>query len=158
MVTIRVRTVAAVEALAALRASLGVGFNTTMRRTTQVWWLDHSFKARKADEGLIEPTPDVACTLERTEVTAANLQSVADNLPALDQAESLAVGCVTWGIFYEPWRQRGQITTWPNGRAAIMLGADSEWGDWDEKSSTLTLDALDPANDLIMYNAQGARL
>lgn len=67
--------------------------------------------------------------MKRTRVTHENIEDVMCEMSTIDQREQLEVGCVTWGITYEG-DQRGQMTVWPNGRAAIALGGDSIWGDW----------------------------
>jgi hypothetical protein len=65
--------------------------------------------------------------MARTEITAENIDAAREALPR-DQAAQLAVGCVTWGVLYEPGQQRGQVTVWPDAdRAAVALGGDSIW-------------------------------
>jgi hypothetical protein len=72
-------------------------------------------------------------------VTADNLEIIAELGAGCDQMCELETGCVTWGIKYEGG-QRGQMTVWPNGRAALYLGGDSIWGDWSEESQTMVSD------------------
>jgi hypothetical protein len=43
------------------------------------------------------------------------------------------------------------MTTWPNGRAALCLGGDSIWGDWDGRY----LVTGDPGEDPIAYDVDG---
>lgn len=64
-----------------------------------------------------------------TRVTSDNIDALRDSM-AVDQAGELAVGCKTWPIHVDG--QRGQMTVWPNGRAAVALGADSIWGEWED--------------------------
>jgi hypothetical protein len=73
-------------------------------------------------------------------ITSENLEDIREQVSTCDQARALIVGCRTWGIFYEPGRQRGQMTVWPNGRGAIDFGGDSIWGDWDETHQLLVTD------------------
>ena len=89
-------------------------------------------------------------TMERITVTADNLETVRETMHGRDQAEELVVGCETWGILYQPGNQRGQMTVWPNGRAAIMLGGNSAWGDWiDGQMLTDDGELYDSAGELI---------
>ncbi len=81
-------------------------------------------------------------------VTTDNLDEARDACAALDQRAELKAGCETWGITYEGG-QRGQMTVWPEeGRGAVMWGADSEWGDWDDATRTLHLDSGMTVNDI----------
>lgn len=77
--------------------------------------------------------------MEKITVTAENIDAVKETMAAWDQAADLIPGCVTWGIIYQPGNQRGQMTTWPNGRMAISCGGDSVWGDC-ESDGTFFLD------------------
>lgn len=74
-----------------------------------------------------------------TIVTADNIEQVREEVVALDQREELVVGCETWPVWYQGG-QRGQMTVYPYGRAAIYLGGNSMWGDWDANARTLHLD------------------
>jgi hypothetical protein len=71
-------------------------------------------------------------------ITEDNLDAARELLPR-DQAREVVVGCKTWAVYYGS--QRGQMTVWPSGRAAICLGGDSEWGDWDFQAGMLTTEA-----------------
>ena len=81
-------------------------------------------------------------TLDKITVTAQNIDEVREELPC-DQAAELEIGCETWGFAHSCGR--GQITVWPNGRAAIEHGGDSVWADWD--GNALTADDNDAAYD-----------
>ena len=61
-------------------------------------------------------------------VTPGNVDALKEQLPT-DQARQLISECRTWPITHE-CGQSGQMTVWPNGRAAISLGGDSSWGEW----------------------------
>ncbi len=85
-------------------------------------------------------------TRDRVTYTTDNLTEAREACVAIDQRNELKAGCETWGITYEGG-QRGQMTVWPEeGRGAVMRGADSQWGDWDETTRTLRLDSGDPVN------------
>jgi len=93
-----------------------------------------------------------------TTITAANLETMRETVAAaaIDQAAELAPGCKTWPITYEGG-QRGQMTVWPDtGRGAICQGGESAYGDWDEETRTLTLDAPDDDGDPIVYDETGS--
>jgi hypothetical protein len=64
-------------------------------------------------------------------VTEENLRDVKAAIPIPDQAERLAVGCITHGLMVHQngnnWR--GQRTTWPNGVTALSYGGPSSWGE-----------------------------
>lgn len=93
-----------------------------------------------APENCFAAHADAYSTGQYVRVTSDNLDEVISSMAALDQAEELAPGCITWAIFYDPGDQRGQMTVWPNGRGAMACGGDSVWGDWDEDSQTLQID------------------
>ena len=76
--------------------------------------------------------------MHKTKITEENVEQVAAEMAALDQADELVVGCETWGITCAG--QGGQMTVWPSGRGAIARGAYSDWGYWDEGTRTLVLD------------------
>lgn len=78
-------------------------------------------------------------TMDCITVTAENLESVKDEMSCVDQSTELAIGCLTWGIYYAG-QNRGQMTVWPDGRGAVEFGGPSLWGDWDSKTETLTTD------------------
>jgi hypothetical protein len=89
--------------------------------------------------------------MQKIIVTAENIEDVRESVPVVDQMAELEVGCETWGIIYQGG-QRGQMTIWPSGRGAVMHGGDSEWGEWDAQSRTLTTDdgtVYDEAGDKI---------
>lgn len=76
----------------------------------------------------------------------------AHSLP-LDQAEELAVGCITWTFPYDGLT--GHITVWPDlGRAALCYNGDSIWGDWSDAQQVLISDAQ-PGEDTHRYNRGG---
>ena len=89
-------------------------------------------------------------------VTEENIEAVRDMICS-DQAERLEVGCETWSIIYTGG-QSGCMTIWPNGRGGIMLGGDTDWGDWDDKTETLTLDETDENGSPIVFDATGDRV
>ena len=65
-------------------------------------------------------------------VTAENLRGTKGAIPIRDQAERLAVGCITNGVMVHEngHRWRGQRTTWPSGVTAISYGInESTWGE-----------------------------
>lgn len=86
--------------------------------------------------------------IDETTVTAENIEQVREMCTACDQAKALEPGCITWGFTGEGG-QRGQMTTWPNGRAAIALGGDSLWGDYDPSNELMQVD------DGCHYNRHG---
>lgn len=90
----------------------------------------------------------------RETVTAENIAEIKQSI-SCDQAYELEVGCETWGILYQPGNQRGQITVWPNERAAICLGGDSSWGDWMPNQQIIILDDTDDEGAQIVYDADG---
>lgn len=69
----------------------------------------------------------------------------------VDQALVWENGCETWPIFYSGG-QRGQMTVWPNGRGAVAWGGDSQWGEWNATTQTLTLD------DGVVVDAHGTAI
>jgi len=80
-------------------------------------------------------------------ITTDNLDAAREACIAIDQRNELKVGCETWGIIYQGG-QRGQMAVWPeDGRAAVMWGSDSQWGDWDETTRTLRLDSGETVNE-----------
>ena len=83
-------------------------------------------------------------------VTAENINDVRPMVDAIDQRLELAPGCETWGI------AGGWMTAWPHeGRAAVMHGGDSVWGDWDPNSRTLITDEPDEDGRFIVYDENG---
>lgn len=91
-------------------------------------------------------------------VTAENIEAVRDDMTANDQKAEIEPGCETWGIKYDGG-QRGQITVWPhNRRAAICLGGDSIYGDWDSNVRTIHTDDEDENGNKIVYGEDGAQI
>lgn len=82
---------------------------------------------------------------ENALITADNLQWYRDIVSFSDQAAELKPDEVmsTYCFLYEN-RQRGQLTVYhSSGRAAVALGGDSEWGDWDNDNQSLRLTHYD---------------
>lgn len=89
-------------------------------------------------------------------VTAENIDTVREEVTALDQCKNLEVGCETWSITYQPGNQGGWITVWPHkGRAAICLGGDSIWGKWDANARTIITDDEDENGFPVVYDEEG---
>lgn len=77
-----------------------------------------------------------------TLVTAENLETILDTIGTTDQAEEVAIGR-TVSVYRHVYSGgcSGTITVYhDDDRGAIEFGADSEWGDYDEKARTITLD------------------
>lgn len=86
--------------------------------------------------------------------TTEELETAKTAMSVNDQRDELVIGCDTWPITYDPGQQGGQMTRWPNGRGAICLGGDSDWGDWGD--DVLTLD--NPSEDgSVRYDEHGER-
>jgi hypothetical protein len=83
-------------------------------------------------------------------VTEENIEQAREDCAAIDQRDELAVGCETWEI-KTPEGQRGQMTRWPDGRGAICLGGDSQWGNFGGEGGEI-LFTTDGA-----YNLRGIR-
>lgn len=87
----------------------------------------------------------------QTTITADNIETIRPQLPP-DQARELETGCVTWQVEHDTGS--GRMTTWPNDRAALWLGGDSIWGDWDG-SRLVTGDAGELP---VAYDADGREI
>lgn len=89
-------------------------------------------------------------------VTAENIDTVREDVKALDQREELEIGCETWSITYQPGNQGGWITVWPHsGRAGVCLGGDSIWGDWNANARTIHTEDKDENGQPIVYDENG---
>jgi hypothetical protein len=96
-----------------------------------------------------------------TVVSEQNIADVKAHMSVVDQREALEIGCLTWGILYGTG-QSGQITVWPNGRAAICTGGDSEFGDWEPNNEgdgfILRSDNVDDDGYSVIYDEDGELL
>ncbi len=91
-------------------------------------------------------------------VTEDNIEQVREEISSLDQREKLEVGCETWAVFYTG-RQRGQMTVWPDkGLAALDLGGNSIWGDWDSNARNLITEDEDENGFKIVYDENGEHI
>jgi len=86
--------------------------------------------------------------MEKRLVTRDNMERIRCELPS-DQGKKLESGCVTWRIIYQPANQVGHVTVWSTvDRAALWLGGDSIWGDYDPRTNTMTADNSECIFDL----------
>lgn len=92
----------------------------------------------------VEHTYQIIEQRENVVLDGWNLGDMLHRLP-FDQGQELRQGetISTYGFLYEGG-QRGQLTVYHSqGRAAIFLGGDSDWGDWDHDSNALRLPQYD---------------
>lgn len=86
-------------------------------------------------------TYQVIATFNDVAITPATFAPLRAEVFPLDQRAEVKLGEVisTYAFLYENG-QRGQLTVYHSqGRAAICLGGDSDWGDWDHDNNALRL-------------------
>jgi hypothetical protein len=99
--------------------------------------------------------------LERVRVTPENYDAVLDTITARDQHREVLIGDVISHYCHDDaGGEETEVTVWHNrGRAAICSDeVDSEWGDWDERTQTITPDAADDAGHRVRLNRYGEAL
>jgi hypothetical protein len=90
-------------------------------------------------------TYTIIVSRENVTISEKMLHEYANIITPYDQFAEVRSGKTisTYGFLYEGW-QRGQLTVYhDDGRAAICLGGDSDWGEWDNDEHALRLDGFD---------------
>ncbi len=102
--------------------------------------------------------------INRVRVTAKGAEALRERILARDLADEIRAGqTISYNTFTYEGGQAGHILVIHSGpegdisRAGICFGGNSEWGDWDDKTQTVTLDH-DPGCGRIVYDTNGKRV
>src|SRR5207244_2171926 len=82
----------------------------------------------------------------RARVTAYNCDDFRDTITARDQRREVKIGDLISHYRSDDFDELEiEVTVWHNLRRAAVCSAngDSEWGDWEEREETITLDEAD---------------
>lgn len=94
----------------------------------------------------------------RVRITAENITEFLPDIQARDQRREIKFGDVLSHYRDDDiGEMEAEVTIWHNhGRAAVCAGnGDSEWGTWNERTQTITLDEPDASGAPVLLNRFG---